>query len=248
VEIVWFESENVSSNHIVEDMSLQYVCGFLHDMIQSRNDFMQSLKNNSVETFSLVVCAFIDFSFLKQIELVFYDNVIHEDHNFGLLLVLQCNNIFVLCRSLYYVRLRPDSTTRFDPDNPHIVPHCKHIYKAFNNARMTKQYHIASSWFLMLIQLIQFLKDHPSKDNKIIEQLFFPYYIHYSLKLFDFKHDPLNLIPQLTIIEPYLKRGFKWRHKLRITNPEKYNKLKPFFTCYDFIKSIEKGIRRVFKK
>ncbi|GAB0173450.1 hypothetical protein NHP164001_14690 [Helicobacter trogontum] len=220
---------------------------FQGDTRISSQEWLDCCIKKKIGSFYLATAGFINFNFLQNIGLYFLDGVIHEDHNFGLLLILQCNNIFVLQKDFYYVRARPNSITRFDSSDPRIVPHYNHIYKAFNNARITKQYHIASSWFLMLIQLIQFLKDHPSKDNKIIEQLFFPYYIHYSLKLFDFKHDPLNLIPQLTIIEPYLKRGFKWRHKLRITNPEKYNKLKPFFTCYDFIKSIEKGIRRVFK-
>ena len=91
------------------------------------------------------------------------------------------------------------------------------------------------------------LKDHPNKDNETIEQLFFPYYIQHSLKLFDFKHDPLNLIPKLPAIEPYLKKGFKYRHKLRITNPKKYNRLKLLFVGYDFIKSVERKIRKIFK-
>ena len=247
VDVVWFESECFLGNCVADDASLQHMCGFLHSAMQSRNDFIQSCKDNNVKSFWIVVCALINFSFLKRVQLTFYDGAIHEDHNFGLLLILQCRNIFVFCETLYYVRISSASTTRFDSKNPHIVPHCKHIYQAFNNARLAKQYHIASSWFLMLLELIQFLKDHPNKDNETIEQLFFPYYIQHSLKLFDFKHDPLNLIPKLPAIEPYLKKGFKYRHKLRITNPKKYNRLKLLFAGYDFIKSVERNIRKIFK-
>ena len=248
VDVVWFESECFLGNCVADDASLQHMCGFLHSTMQSRNDFIQSCKDNNVKAFWIVVCALINFSFLKRVQLTFYDGVIHEDHNFGLLLILQCRNIFVFCETLYCVRISSASTTRFDSKNPHIVPHCKHIYQAFNNARLAKQYHIASSWFLMLLELIQFLKDHPNKDNETIEQLFFPYYIEYSLKLFDFKHDPLNLIPKLPAIEPYLKKGFKYRHKLRITNPKKYKLLGPLFSIYDSIKSIERGIRKYVGK
>ena len=248
VDIVWFESECFLNGEIVDCGDLHNEYGIFTSQMLTKTELIRAKRQHETAAFYLATMGFMDFHFLYNAQLYFLDNIIHEDHNFGLLLILQCNNIFALCESLYCVRLRPNSITRFDSKNPHIVPHCKHIYQAFNNARLAKQYHIASSWFLMLLELIQFLKDHPNKDNETIEQLFFPYYIQHSLKLFDFKHDPLNLIPKLPAIEPYLKKGFKYRHKLRITNPKKYKLLGPLFSIYDSIKSIERGIRKYVGK
>ena len=68
------------------------------------------------------------------------------------------------------------------------------------------------------------------------------------MPLLNFNRDPLNILHRLPEIEPYLKKGFKYRHKLKLTNPTKYNMLKPIFSLYDSIKIVERSIRKIVKK
>ena len=219
---------------------------FESNMLLSGKAWLNRYIKHKLTSFYFAWSGLIDFNFLKTIQLYFLNGVIHEDHNFGCLLFLQSKNIYVLKDKFYYYRIRENSITTAKQTTQ--VPHCiKHIYDAFKDREQARQYHKKSSVFLMFLEFLDFLERNPSQNDAIIRKHFLPFYAEYCEPLATFEPDPLNLIPKLLAIEPYLKKGFKYRHKLRLTNPKKYNRLKPLFAIYDFLKNLKSNIN-IFRK
>ena len=237
VDIVWFDweyyYEGVKNN--MGKSSLQLLA-FKQGEITPKELF-ESLVEKDLPCFAWAVSGIIDFKFLQKINLYFYDGVFAEDHLFGALLFLQSKTFYVIPQPLYIYRIRANSLCDFDQQHVFIPYYFEKYCDIFGSRQMTKDYYIANSWFLMLIDLIQFIKNHPSEHNEHVEKFCFSYYIPDSIVLLRFKHDPLNLIPKLIILEPYLDKKFKWRDRLRITNPAIYRRLKPLFSIYSSIKT-----------
>ena len=213
----------------------------------SKKDWINCYIQARLQSFYFAWSGLIDFNFLKRINLYFLNGVIHEDHNFGCLLFLQSENIYVLKEKFYYYRIRENSITNTNQTTQ--LPQCvKHIYDAFQDRELAKQYHKQSSVLLMFFEFIEILDKNEIQYREVIEKNFLPFYAEYSVPLLNFNQDPLNILHRLPEIEPYLKKGFKYRHKLKLTNPTKYNMLKPIFSLYDSIKIVERSIRKIVKK
>ncbi|TLE07514.1 glycosyltransferase family 2 protein [Helicobacter bilis] len=248
VDIVWFDFLPFYENDSNKEWgaTMQECFKFQEDVKLSGHEWLDCCIEKKINSFYFAWSGLIDFAFLKNIRLYFLKGVIHEDHNFGCLLFLQSENIYVLKDKLYLYRIRENSITNADPNLP--VPHyAKHIYEAFSDKEMARQYHKKGSMLLMFFEFVEFLDKKPCNELRIREN-FLPFYASYCESLVAFSHDPLDIITKMGAIEPYLKKKFKYRHKLRITNPAKYNRLKPLFNIYDSIKGIERTIRKVFKK
>ncbi|WP_254422520.1 hypothetical protein [Helicobacter bilis] len=248
VDIVWFDFLPFYENDSNKEWgaTMQECFKFQEDVKLSGQEWLDCCIEKKINSFYFAWSGLIDFAFLKNIRLYFLKGVIHEDHNFGCLLFLQSENIYVLKDKLYLYRIRENSITNADPNLP--VPHyAKHIYEAFSDKEMARQYHKKGSMLLMFFEFVEFLDKKPCNELRIREN-FLPFYASYCESLVAFSHDPLDIITKMGAIEPYLKKKFKYRHKLRITNPAKYNRLKPLFNIYDSIKGIERTIRKVFKK
>ena len=157
---------------------------------------------------------------------------------------------------LYLYRIRENSITNTNSNTP--IPHyAKHIYDAFSDKEMAKQYHQKGSMFLMFLMFLDFFEKYPNKNIAIIRQHFLPFYATYCESLITCKQDPLNIIDRIHVIEPYLKKGFKYRYRLYMKNKVLYNLSQPIFdfvdrprlifACYDLIKGIERNIRKTLK-
>ena len=248
VDIVWFDYELYFDRIETGDEDKRSIFEPYQsdDNIITQQDWLQGFVHSKQICFSNVCLTLINFYFFKSIQLTFVDYAIYEDVNFGTLLFLQSQKIFLLQQPFYTYRMRKNSTTNTTQNTP--VPHyVKHIYDTFKDKQVVRKYHTCSSWFLMLLEFMEFINANPSKLDDKAKQKFLSPYIEPSCHLLSFKHDPLNLIPKLIILEPYLSKKFKWRDRLRITNPAKYNRLKPLFNIYDSIKGIERTIRRLFR-
>ncbi|MCI5787044.1 glycosyltransferase, partial [Helicobacter trogontum] len=248
VEIVWFDFLPFYENDKKKEwgITMQECFEFQGDTRISSQEWLDCCIKKKIGSFYFAWSGLIDFIFLKNIGLYFLNGVIHEDHNFGCLLFLQSKNIHVLKDKLYLYRIRNNSITNANPNTP-IPSYAAHIYNAFNDKEMAKQYHKKSSMLLMFLEFVEFLDRKP--DNEMcVRQNFLPFYAKYCESLVAFPSDPLGIITQMDAIQPYIHSKLKYRYRLRITNPEKYKRLEPLWTFYDFIKSIEKSIRKVFRK
>lgn len=250
---MWFDWEyyfyNIEITKI-DDTYLQLL-DFKEGRISS-NDLLTSLLNKQLKYFAWAWQGIIDFKFLQKINLYFHNGVFAEDQLFGALLFLQSKYIYVIPHAFYIYRIRPNSLCDFNSKKIHLPRHFEEFCNIFDSREEVRCYHIASSWFFMLLELIRFVRDNPGDNDAKIKEFFFSYYAENSLKILDLKHDPLDIIPKMSQIESYLKKGFKYKHKLRIVNPKKYRRLKPFFDYIDYvyglIKKIERNIRYVAKQ
>ena len=253
VDIVWFDYEcyfdNIKPVKGMQKTYLQFL-GFKEGRITS-NYLLESFLNQQLDSFSWAWQGIIDFKFLKYINVYFLDGVFAEDHLFAALLFLQSKFIYVIPEPFYVYRIRINSLCDFSSSNNHIPKHLERFCNIFDNKKDVRSYHVASSWFIMLLELVSFVKNNPSSNDSKIEKFFFPYYAQNSLKILDLEYDPMGLIPKMQQIEKYLKKGFKYKHKLRITNPQKYKQLKPIFDycsfTYGLMKKFERSVRLMIK-
>lgn len=250
VDIVWFDYEyyldgicpHLYGTLITQMQNLELKKGKI-----SSRDWLYTLLHREQNYFAWVVQGMTSFSFLKKINLYFLDNTYAEDHLFGTLLFLQSKDIYVTAEALYIYRIRPNSSCDFNRGKVYIPKFFEPFCDIFKTRETTREYYVCSSWLLLLLEFIKYIQNNKSKDNWVIIKIFFQHYIVSSMKILELRHDPLNLIPKMHAIEPYLRTGFKYKHKLRIWNPKKYNRLKPFFIIYDSIKLIERKIRKKLK-
>ena len=249
VDIVWFDFLPFyeEDRNKTWEKTLQEYFNFKESMHLSGREWLDYFVSKGFNNFYFAWSGLIDFKFLKDIELYFLNGVIHEDHNFGSLLFLQSESIYVLKDKLYLYRIRPNSITTASANTP--VPHyAKHIYDAFTNKEKAKQYHKRSSMFLMLQEFVEFLDKKPNPLDVTIRKRFLPYYAWYCESLITFTKDPLNIIPKMGILLEFLPDNYNYVNKIRIKNPKLYKRFKPFFMVYDFVKKVGSKIIRILKK
>ncbi|EMZ39914.1 hypothetical protein C826_00736 [Helicobacter bilis WiWa] len=207
VDIVWFDFLPFYENDSNKEWgaTMQECFKFQEDVKLSGREWLDCCIEKKINSFYFAWSGLIDFAFLKNIRLYFLKGVIHEDHNFGCLLFLQSENIYVLKDKLYLYRIRENSITNADPNLP--VPHyAKHIYEAFSDKEMARQYHKKGSMLLMFFEFVEFL-DKKSCNELRIRENFLPFYASYCESLVAFSHDPLDIITKMGAIEPYLKKS-----------------------------------------
>ena len=247
-DIVWFDWEyyfdGVSKK--MDKTQLQLL-GFKQGKITPK-ELLNALSEKKLPYFAWVVLGIIDFKFLQQINLYFYDGVFAEDHLFGALLFLQSKSIYVIPKPFYAYRIRSNSLCSFDQKNIFIPHHFEKYCEVFGDRKATREYFVASSWFLMFMALHDFLEKNPQHKCKEVEQCIFRLYIKNSLRIIDCKSDPMQLIPKMSILKPYITRQYKYRYKIGIDNPKLYRSLKPLFFCSDIVREIERGLKKLYRK
>ena len=247
VEIVWFNLKFFADGvKFKSNWSLMYLTKLSRGKISS-SDWLYACVANKVDAFPFVVQGIIDFNYLKRINHYFYDKVYAEDHLFGVLLFLQSNFIYVIPEPFYIYRIRPNSSCDFDKKNIHIPKHFEETAKMFKNRKAAKKYYIGSSWFFIFNKFLEFLDKNPQYRNRGVEEALLPFYAHQCLRILECTTDPFNLAPKIESVRPYLKKDYKYRHRLLLKNPKRYNLLEPFFKLYDYTKMIEIKTRRGIK-
>ncbi|MBZ7997487.1 glycosyltransferase family 2 protein, partial [Campylobacter canadensis] len=78
----------------------------------------------------------IDFDFLSNIKLEFINNIIHEDHYFGMCLFMQAKKIYVLKDKIYFYRIRANSIMSYDKQitKDNLNPAIYYLYDEFLDA------------------------------------------------------------------------------------------------------------------
>ena len=140
VEIVWFDflpffevSNKAWGRTMLE-------CFHFEKSVKlSKKDWINCYIQARLQAFYFAWSGLIEFNFLKRINLYFLNGVIHEDHNFGCLLFLQSENIYVLKEKFYYYRIRENSITNTN-QTTQLPQYVKHIYDAFQDRELAKQY------------------------------------------------------------------------------------------------------------
>ncbi|MCR6578795.1 glycosyltransferase [Campylobacter insulaenigrae] len=204
VEIVWFDygfKYEIDKKHYKNKIAIRdsflKIYQYKFSKTITNIEWLESIDNND-STFAFVCFGMIDFNFLKNIKLKFLDNIIHEDHHFGILLFLQATNIYIYLEELYKYRITTNTTCHYDEKIQSIPKYLDKYYSIFEDLNLAKKYHMLSSIFINALEIMKFIKQCQDLNlAKKIEKKFFNFLYMYHFSLFEFKKDPLNLITQL---------------------------------------------------
>ncbi|HIC7270028.1 TPA: hypothetical protein ACW5QQ_001766 [Campylobacter coli] len=117
----------------------------------------------------------INFNFLKNIKLKFFDYIVHEDNHFGPLLFVCSKNIYVMLNKVYIHRIRPNSIMDYRRLDTVSIP--KFIQELFSflhieNIYETKMLHRYISLFLIAFDLLNFIKNIEFSNKSLFCKIF----------------------------------------------------------------------------
>lgn len=258
VDIVWYDNafyfDGIKEFELVFGL---HTYDFGHtEMIMTQQEFVKEMFKTIHLWFAWAWMGIIDFKFLCDIHLKFYDKILHEDTLFGTLLFAHASEIYILPKKLYNYRIRSNSLCSFETKNnkaPSVesIPHyARNILQACNgDVIKARIYYRSSSMFISFLQLKKFIETNPNKPaSKLIKDKFMQGYVIESLKLLDFDCDPLDLIKEFPNLKGYVTMRISSTTRLAINNPELYKKLLPLIRIYKKFTQIERTIRKKFKK
>ena len=121
-----FENSNPTKN-MVYDENYYFDTYYGNNSMLTSHTWLELSWQKYITTFCWVWSGMIDFIFLQKIRLYFLDEVYHEDHNFGIILFLQSNAIFMLAEYFYIYRKRRDSIIDYGGGGGARVSNYRHI-------------------------------------------------------------------------------------------------------------------------
>lgn len=222
----------------------------------SREEIWKGFATFNYNFFVFAVSGMIDFNFFKRINLLFFDNITAEDQLFGTLLFLQADSVYILKKSPYVYRVRPNSTCGY-AGGALIPTYLQSVYGCFEGGDKLRYYQILVSELVIASEIAKFLQKNKNNYSEAIANKLVPKYADDYLQLLKLNKCPPDIISRLAIVEPYLARDkVKFSYRLRLHYPTLY-KIYLFLkkvsngiknTCcyiYNKIKIIERTIRRV---
>lgn len=211
VEIVWFDVQSVAEIKKLYYSELECM-NYLREQVITRDDFLKRIEITKKNNFYFAWSGMIDFKFLFKIKLKFINGIIHEDNAFGILLFLHSKAIYIYPRKLYNYRIRANSIMNHNAIIRTSVPIFFEPYLKFfkNNVDEANDYLKFASLFKTTLALISFLETCNDENIKqTLKQYLLPHYLYQSLMIQLCSNDPLNLIPELKQLKPYLKQNNK---------------------------------------
>ncbi|WP_337216111.1 glycosyltransferase family 2 protein [Campylobacter sp. 2457A] len=199
-DIIWFKSDAIFENNFQK----QWTCLLDYYSYQEGNitpiDWLKKSIKYNVDSFYFIWSGMINFGYLKRINLKFINNIIHEDHHFGMLLFFQSSSIYVLPKILHYYRIRNNSTINISNDfNPPL--HLVNLYDSFNkDVIMMKKYYSAASMFFVFLAIFNFLKSKDSDFIFLAKRAFFGHMFENTFKIFFINLDPWRIKNKLTLL------------------------------------------------
>ena len=140
------------------EQTLLEILGYKSSQTITFQSFLQRAKERNINNFWWAWQGMIDFRFLQEINLCFYEGIIHEDHLFGAFLFAQSRAIAIIPRKLYNYRIRKGSTMSAwskDEIPSYVKPFCAHF--PYQKARA---YFRIYSLVVSVQGLMEFVKTH----------------------------------------------------------------------------------------
>lgn len=140
------------------EQTLLDILGYKSAQTITFQSFLQRAKERNINNFWWAWQGMIDFRFLQEINLCFYEGIIHEDHLFGAFLFAQSGAIAIIPQKLYHYRIRKGSTMSAwskDEIPSYVKPFCVHF--PYQKARA---YFRIYSLVVSVQGLMEFAKTH----------------------------------------------------------------------------------------
>lgn len=212
VDIVWFDAKTFFDGAKSDWKSNLKWLGYVHEQIITRKNWLDRIRNRQQRFFYFSWQGMIDFKFLKDIKLKFINGIIHEDDHFGILIFLHMKRVYIFPKEFYNYRIRNNSIVLYDAEitKNRIPLYFRHHLSVFsNNPTLTYKYFYNMSWMQTALGLIEFLQVQDLYTKSVISKYLLPAYIDIALGIVESSADPLNLIPELSKLEPYIDTNRK---------------------------------------
>ncbi|MBK2001100.1 glycosyltransferase family 2 protein [Campylobacter sp. 2018MI35] len=235
VDIIWFKSEAVFENNFKKKWTCLLDFYKYQEQIITPIDWLKKSIKYDINSFYFIWSGMINFNYLKKIDLKFINNIIHEDHHFGMLLFFQSSSIYILPKTLHYYRIRNNSTINISHNfNP--PSYLTNLYNSFNKDIITmKKYYSAASMFFVFINISNFLKSKDDNFVFLVKKAFFRNLFENTFKIFFIQLDPWKIKDKLTLL---LNNN---------NNFWKILKYKRIFFLYKYIYKIMRLLKQNFK-
>ncbi|MCW1316465.1 hypothetical protein OLO84_06485 [Campylobacter jejuni] len=140
----------------------------------------------------------------------FINEIIHEDHHFGIALFSMVENIYIYPKKKYIYRVRKSSISNQKQYNINNNSYLYDLYLEFNkNAYELKRYQMSMNWILTCLELIKVLKyNENSEISTLVEQTFLPILLDKTLIIFFINKDPLLLKNKLQELKDYFEKFY----------------------------------------
>ena len=189
MDIVWFQTLPV---HTIKTASRVYKVQkeelfFGKEGAISYKEWVDTLQNaeDAEHCLSFVWRFFIDFNYLKRIQLEFVNQCFAEDHHFSMLLLYQADNIYVLPKKLVYYSVRANSETNHTSDRENVnIPHyfAPLLEIVGGNRALVRDLFVRLSFYVMKLRVQDFIRENPNRygiaifTQKILEH----FHKHYT--------------------------------------------------------------------
>ena len=170
MDIVWFQTLPV---HAIKTTSRVYKVQkeelfFGKEGVISYKEWVDTLQNAEDVThcLSFVWRFFIDFNYLKRIQLEFVNQCFAEDHHFSMLLLYQADNIYVLPKKLVYYLVRANSETNHTSDRENVnIPHyfAPLLEVVRGNRALVRDLFVKLSFYVMKLRVQDFIRQHQNR-------------------------------------------------------------------------------------
>ena len=170
MDIVWFQTLPV---HAIKTTSRVYKVQkeelfFGKEGAISYKEWVDTLQNveDAIQCLSYVWRFFIDFNYLKRIQLEFVNQCFAEDHHFSMLLLYQADNIYVLPKKLVYYLVRANSETNHTSDRENVnIPHyfAPLLEVVGGNRALVRDLFVKLSFYVMKLRVQDFIRQHQNR-------------------------------------------------------------------------------------
>lgn len=243
VQFVWFDYSTIYDGIKEQGQwSRQQHLGYYHTQIINTQDFLQNFLDKHITEFAFAWAGLINFEFVKSTNLYFLDGAASQDVLFGIMLILKSDYMYILAKKLLVYRMRPHSASNFEGENnintTSVYPFIRNIYEGlYRNARLTRGYYKASSWYYMYAAAQQFLDSYKAsgdvnkiKKAQIVKRALMTNIATKAAQSINYPKDPLNIIPHMREMRSDVcKDDLSMAQRLAIFHYGIYRILQPFF-------------------
>lgn len=170
MDVVWFKTLPV---HAIKTSSYVYQVQkeelfFGKEGVISYKEWVDTLQNaeDALHCLSFVWRFFIDFNYLKRIQLESVNQCFAEDHHFSMLLLYQADNIYVLPKKLVYYLVRANSETNhtIDRENVNIPHYFAPLLEVVGGDRgLVRDLFVKLSFYVMKLRVQDFIRQHQNR-------------------------------------------------------------------------------------
>nr|EHG4533337.1 glycosyltransferase family 2 protein [Campylobacter coli] len=176
--VLWFDYKKIYCNMEkpkIEVTTILQKYNFIQSCKITQKEWLEKTLKHNIQSFWFGWHGMINFNFLKNIKLKFFDYIVHEDNHFGPLLFFCSRNIYVMLDKIYIHRMRPNSIMDYRQLDIISTPKFVNDFFSFldiQNAYEIKMTHRYISLFLIAFDLLNFIRNTEISNKYLFYKIF----------------------------------------------------------------------------